>query len=381
MKTSLAILLSAALTSQAALVYFDISPTGSDAAMGLSPSNAVPAVTNSTGSGNSISGGVVFDADSSTLQLALGYGSAAGFTDLSGPVTQLSINGPAAAGQMAAPLFDLANLIFPAVDPAKGGVIFGSIAYPSNAVPSLLAGSNYVNLVTAANPGGEIRGQLIPIIPTNQPPVVSCPEPSTVECGTPTAVKVVVSDPDGDALRVLWTLNGRRVRVEQVPASRPSAAIELCFRAELPLGTNTVGVRVTDSENNSASCSTTVTVVDTKPPVIRSATATPSVIWPPNHKMVYVEVKADVIDQCGPAAWKVMSVHSNESVNGLGDGDTAPDWMIVNRHAVYLRAERSGNGSGRIYSIVIQARDASGNVSEPKTVTVTVPKSQGKNPK
>jgi len=376
MKTCIAMLLSVALPSQAALVYFDISPAGSDAAVGLSPSNAVPAVTNSAGSGNSISGGVVFDVDTSTLQLAIGYGSASGFTDLSGPVTQLSINGPAAAGQNAGPLFDLAPLIFPAVDPAKGGIIFGNVAYPSNIVSDLLTGSNYLNLATAANPTGEIRGQLVPIAPTNRPPVVSCPEASTVECGEPVEVKVVASDPEGDAMRVLWTLNGRKVRISRVPASLPGAAIELSFKAELPLGTNTVGVTVKDSNANSASCSTTVTVVDTTPPVIGNAIARPNVLWPPNHKMVRVEVEARVADNCGPVSWEILNVQSNEPVDGLGDGNTSPDWQIINPHVVNLRAERSGNGTGRIYTILIQARDRSGNMSEPKTVTVTVPKSQ-----
>jgi len=42
-----------------------------------------------------------------------------------------------------------------------------------------------------------------------------------------------------------------------------------------------------------------------------------------------------------------------------------------------LRAERSGNGMGRVYSITLQAQDATGNLSAPTTVVVTVPKNQG----
>jgi hypothetical protein len=381
MKTSLAILMSAALTSQAALVYFDISPSGSDAAVGLNPANVVPAVTNSTGSGGSISAGVVFDTDTSMLQLAIGYGSAAGFTDLSGPVTLLSINGPATVGQGAGVLFDLSPYIFPAVDPAKGGIIFGSIAYPTNAVADLLAGLNYVSLSTVANPTGEIRGQLFPIIPTNHPPVVSCPDAATVECGTEATVTVVVSDPDGDALTVLWTVNGMTVQTNKLLASNPPAAANVSFAATLPLGTNIVGVAVTDNATNTASCSTIITVVDTTPPVIHTVSAKPNALWPPNHKMIKVAVNARVTDSCSLATWKIIGVQSNEPENGLGDGDTAPDWQSIDNHSLKLRAERSGKGTGRIYTITIQAEDSSGNLSEPKLVTVTVPKSQGKNPK
>jgi hypothetical protein len=71
----------------------------------------------------------------------------------------------------------------------------------------------------------------------------------------------------------------------------------------------------------------------------------------------------------------ITSVQSNEPVNGLGDGDTAPDWQITGNHTVSLRAERSGKGSGRIYTITIQATDAAGNMSTPQTVTVKVPHS------
>src|SRR5689334_8619430 len=98
MKTSLFQLLAAAISSHASIVQFDLSPAGKDSAVGLSPSNQVPAVTNSAGSGNEISGGVTFDTDSSKLTIAIGYGSAAGFSDLTGVPTALHIHGPAGPG-------------------------------------------------------------------------------------------------------------------------------------------------------------------------------------------------------------------------------------------------------------------------------------------
>src|SRR5258706_12792679 len=82
MKRALFLLLCGVISAPAALIHFDLSPPGSDVAVGLSPSNQVPVVTNSTGSGNTISGGIVLDTDTSILQVAIGYGSAAGFTDL-----------------------------------------------------------------------------------------------------------------------------------------------------------------------------------------------------------------------------------------------------------------------------------------------------------
>ena len=71
----------------------------------------------------------------------------------------------------------------------------------------------------------------------------------------------------------------------------------------------------------------------------------------------------------------VLTVASNEPINGLGDGDTAPDWEVVDDHHVQLRAERSGKGNGRLYTITTTCTDASGNAVT-KTSTVFVPKNQ-----
>jgi hypothetical protein len=66
-----------------------------------------------------------------------------------------------------------------------------------------------------------------------------------------------------------------------------------------------------------------------------------------------------------------LSVRSNEPVNGTGDGDSEPDWAVVDAHHVRLRAERAGTGSGRFYTITITCTDSSGN-STSKDVAVFV---------
>jgi hypothetical protein len=377
MKMGFAFLLSAALSSQAAIVYFDLSPAGTEAALGLSPSNQVPPAANSTGSGNAISGGIALDTASDVLQVAIGYGSAAGFTDLTGAATAMHIHGPTGTGTNAGVLVSLVPYSFPAVDPTKGGVIYGNILIPTNVVSDLLAGLTYVNIHTALNPGGEIRGQLIPVKVSNAPPLVVCPTNSTLECGTEAQVTVAASDPDGDAFAVVWYLNGLPVQTNLVAASSPPVSTNLTLSGQFPLGTNVVAVVVSDTASNTVSCSTFVTVADTIPPVVTNLVAVPNKLWPPNHKMVDVQVRAMVTDACGPVSWRITRVTSNESVNGQGDGNTSPDWQITGDHKLKLRAERSGRGNGRVYTITVVSTDAAGNQSAPKTVAVTVPHNQG----
>ena len=173
------------------------------------------------------------------------------------------------------------------------------------------------------------------------------------------------SDPDGDVLTFTWTgLFGT--------ASGPKPTIPL------PLGAYTSTLTVDDGKGGMASDTVTVTVVDTTPPSITSVTASPNVLWPPDHKMVLVTVAASASDLCSAApVCKITSVSSNEPINGTGDGDQEPDWKITGAFTVNLRAERLGTGSGRVYTLTVGCTDASQN-SSTKTVTVTVPHDQPK---
>lgn len=54
---------------------------------------------------------------------------------------------------------------------------------------------------------------------------------------------------------------------------------------------------------------------------------------------------------------------------------SAPGWVIVDAHYVLLRAERSGRGSGRVYTIRVTCVDPSGNTTT-RTAFVQVLKSQ-----
>jgi len=371
-------LLGALTFARAAIIPFNLSPPGTDKAVGLSHSNEVGTVIGSTGSGNEILGGITFDTTTRVLSLAVGYGSAAGFTDLTGPATAMHIHGTAGPGTNAPVLISLSTNHLPAADPARGGVIFGGVNYTEAQAADLLAGLHYINIHTFTNAGGEIRGQLIPV--TNHAPTVTCPAAALLECTSPNGararVTVNVSDQDGDFLQVIWKINGTAVQTNNVAAGTPTTLAAVSLEAGFAFGESEISVTVYDGIG-SASCISKVTVVDTTPPTVESAKASPNVLWPPNHQMVRVRVEVKASDACGEVRSKIVSVTSNEPVNGHGDGNTSPDWKITGDLTVDLRAERAGPGNGRTYTIKLEISDHAGN-KVTRNLTVSVPHDSGK---
>jgi CHRD domain len=75
------------------------------------------------------------------------------YSGLSGPATAAHFHGPAAAGANAGVKVPIAN---PATSPVEG-----SATLTDEQAADLTAGKYYINIHTAANPGGEIRGQVM----------------------------------------------------------------------------------------------------------------------------------------------------------------------------------------------------------------------------
>ncbi|MFO1501302.1 MAG: CHRD domain-containing protein [Verrucomicrobiota bacterium] len=162
---TLLLLLDVFSSARANLIQFDISPPNLDFGVGLSAANEVLAGLDAGvggGTGGLIDLGVSLDTDSLTLAFAIGYGSARGFHDLSGPAFAWLLHGPASSGETAPVLFDLQPFHTRAPDPTAGGTILGTLLLTSTQASDLLLGLDYVNIYTDAHPGGEIRGRLFP---------------------------------------------------------------------------------------------------------------------------------------------------------------------------------------------------------------------------
>ena len=137
----------------------------------------------------------------------------------------------------------------------------------------------------------------------------------------------------------------------------------------------------TDSDGNGVGDACETSGGDTTPPTI-IINVRPSILWPPNHKMVPITVTVTVSDDTDPnPTWQLKTIRMDEGDetntfdpahdDTQGDGNTLDDIQLDGENII-LRAERSGKGDGRVYTITYQVSDAAGNVAT-ASATVTVP--------
>lgn len=95
-----------------------------------------------------------------------------------------------------------------------------------------------------------------------------------------------------------------------------------------------------------------------------------TVIWIPNHK--YRTITATPTSSGDVVSVDLVSAVSNEPDNGIGDGNTVNDVVVVNDTTVKVRAERSALGHGRTYTMTWVATNDCGATAT-ATATVFVP--------
>lgn len=160
--------------SPAAVVFFNLE---GKAGLGLLSGNENVAVAGIPGAGGELLGGIEFNDVSLVLTMRTGWGTTNGFANLSGNATVGHLHGPTTNGgstsftQNAGVKYGLDSLAGWNNSASAGGFT-GTVAILPADVASLLNGQFYMNVHTAANGGGEIRGNLVAV-----------PEPSAALCG------------------------------------------------------------------------------------------------------------------------------------------------------------------------------------------------------
>jgi len=140
-----------------------------------------------------------------------------------------------------------------------------------------------------------------------------------------------------------------------------------------PVGTTNVTCNTTQG----SSCTFTVTVNDTQRPVVTCDVAT-TTLSSANHDLVNVGLSATASDNCPGVVVSVAVFGDENDEEPTGDGVHSPDAKDIAPGTLRLRAERKGDGDGRVYLIIVTATDAAGNVSRCcRTVTVARDQSKG----
>jgi hypothetical protein len=298
-------------------------------------------------------------------------------------VGRLGLGAPSTSGQYGITIFDASgsalysaafDLVFGYTDPRVAGVDYSSIRYDRVVrgirarIPPEIGPSDALKVV-ASKDGTPTWQSTV----NGMPPIANAGPDRAIECtgafgATATLDGTGSTDPDGDTLGYLWSGDNMSLSFEDPTSATPIVT--------LPFGSTIVSLVVNDGISSSAPDTALLTVSDSTPPVLTLA-ATPSVLSPPNHRMVDIQIAAQLVDVCDPSPTFVLtSITSNEPDGGSGDGNTTDDIQDATLGtpdlSFKLRAERKGNGSGRIYTITYTASDSAGSQSL-SSVTVTVP--------
>ena len=240
---------------------------------------------------------------------------------------------------------------------SEGDMVLGNEA---NLTITLSLGAHTLTLNATDDSGNTGTDTVMIDVVDTTPPEVNAGEDMIVEAGYPAMVHGSATDAADSDLDYVWKEGDIVLGTE--------ADLNYVFT----LGTHVLTLSATDDSGNTGTDTVTIEAVDTTPPEINVSVA-PDIIWPPNHKYADVETVVTVHDAVDPSPSVVLvSVTSNEADNGKGDGNTTNDIVILGDTSFKLRAERSGKGQGRVYTITYKATDASGNSAE-ASVTITVP--------
>lgn len=201
----------------------------------------------------------------------------------------------------------------------------------------------------------------------NSAPHANAGSDQTLELQSCDGVGVVLDgsgsiDPDADPLSYRWSWNG-------------GSAEGKIASVVLPLGVHEITLTVSDPDGLISEDKVLVKVADTIAPTLDVAVDR-SLLWPPNHRLIPVNVSTKVTDACVESTRvELVSVISSEPVNGIGNGNTNTDIIVSGSGTVMLRAERSGAGDGRTYTILYSATDIAGNTTY-SSAMVEVPHSR-----
>lgn len=182
---------------------------------------------------------------------------------------------------------------------------------------------------------------------------------------------------EGSSNADLWVLDLAADRLQQI-TDTPSIDETLNDISVIPDGS----VNVSWAHNAGTETGTDVYAFSfplsaNQAPDCSAVTATPSSLWPPDRSLRPVRVSGATDPDGDPVTLAVTGVTQDEATSGLGRGDLSPDAQLgATPDEALLRAERAGDGDGRVYRVAVTATDPHGAHCS-GLATVGVPRDQG----
>jgi hypothetical protein len=368
---------------------------------------ATDALSGISGSPTSVT---ILNTDGNALSASIGAGF---FQDLAGNSTPSPITCAGIKIDMTPPTVSVSTTINPAANgwfnlatgkptvkftPNDPGAQASGLAAGSTAVQSVSITADTLGTTLTSNTFADVAGN-----------TASGSYAYKMDTVAPTLSIPSLSGPGGLAANALGVFNlagqqptaGVTVNVTAADAA-PSSGVQVCYdltggatcTPAASAGAGAFALTVLNSVTNASvwaidgagnksaarqfSVNITRTAATNANPSCSAVSADPNLLWPPNHKFVAIGITG-VTDADGDApAIAVTKIWQDESTMADGSGDTPIDATIVNGVA-WVRAERSGEGDGRVYQIFFTATDSKGG-SCSGSVTVGVPHDQGNSP-
>ena len=162
---------------------------------------------------------------------------------------------------------------------------------------------------------------------------------------------------------------------QKLEASDAGEVDEFGFSVAISGETVVVGSWLDDGAAGADQGSAYVFAPANQPPNCGGAFPSVVTIWPPNHDMVNVTIQGVTDPDGDPVTINIDQIKQDEPADSTCDGHTCPDGAGIGTSTAQVRAERSAQGNGRVYTIYFTASDGNGGSCQ-GSVTVCVPKSR-----
>jgi hypothetical protein len=182
---------------------------------------------------------------------------------------------------------------------------------------------------------------------------------------TPVTIQIEATDQGSGVSEIVYTLSGAQTGGATVSGHSASVTIDT-------EGKTTLSWYTRDRVGHQEDPHSLDIHIDMTPPAL-SCAATPAVIFPPNHKLIPVQINLHMDDARSGSEGSTLLTEVKSSEPSVGD---IQEWEPGTADTQgLLRATRSASGPGRTYTLSYEGSDRAGNVAT-CAATVTVPHDQ-----